>query len=66
MTTMRKLLITLFFSLLCTWSSLQTAHAGENRSTFVAIAFHDVVDDHDDVVLLSMYIILIKKIISQL
>lgn len=48
MTTMRKLLITLTFSLLCTWSSLQNAQAGENGSTFVAIAFHDVVDDRRD------------------
>ena len=48
MTTMRKLLITLFFSLLCTWSSLQIAQAGDNGSTFVAIAFHDVVDDRRD------------------
>lgn len=47
MTTMRKLLITLFFSLFCAWSGLQAAQAA-NGSTFVAIAFHDVVDDRRD------------------
>ena len=47
MTTMRKLFIALSFALLCAWSGLQTAQAA-NGSTFVAIAFHDVVDDRRD------------------
>lgn len=47
MTTMRKLLITLSFGLFCAWSGLQAAQAA-NGSTFVAIAFHDVVDDRRD------------------
>lgn len=45
---MRKLLITLSLCLLCAWSGLQNAQAGEHGSTFVAIAFHDVVDDRRD------------------
>lgn len=48
MKTLRTLIIALAFSLTSAWPAASLAQSAGNGSTFVAIAFHDVVDDRRD------------------